>query len=79
MKIDVNLQFFFINKADQIASLELHVRAILPYKLRDLVEKWMTVREGKFIKKRNLNMKVLSEFAELFNDAPRLSSKFTYS
>ena len=29
MKIDVNSQFFFNFKTDQIASLELHVQAIL--------------------------------------------------
>ena len=43
--------------------------------LRDLTEKWLLNREDKFIKKRNLSMKVLPEFSGLFNNAPGLSSK----
>ena len=51
------------------------VNTLIPNKLRDLIEDWMSKREVKFIKKRNLEMKVLPEFKELFCNAPGLSSK----
>ena len=56
-------------------SMSVIVNTLIPKKLSDLIEKWMATREIKFIKKRNLNMKVLPEFSELFNNAPWLSSE----
>ena len=55
--------------------LETIVYTLMPDKLRGLIGKSMLFREVKFIKKRNLNVKVLPEFSELFNNAPCLSSK----
>ena len=54
------------------------VNTLMPSKLRDRIEKWMVTRESKYIKKNNLNMKVLLEFKELFEAVPSLSSKSEY-
>ena len=54
------------------------VNTLMPSKLRDRIEKWMVTRENKYIKKNNLNMKVLPEFKELFEAVPSLSSKSEY-
>ena len=54
------------------------VNTLIPNRLRDKIEKWMAVRENKYIKKRSLNMKVLPEFKELFEGVPSLSSKPKY-
>ena len=38
----------------------------------------MAIRESKYIKKKNLNMKILPEFKELFEGDTSLSSKSEY-
>ena len=58
-----------------LPSFTAVVNTLIPRELRDLTEKWLLNREDKFIKKRNLSMKVLPEFSELINNAPGLSSK----
>ena len=43
--------------------------------LNDLIENAMNAREKNFIIKKNIEMKVLSEFKQLFSNASELLSK----
>ena len=52
----------------------LIVNTILPDQLQEMVDNATAQREMKFIKMRNLTMKVLPEFIQMFSESKELSS-----
>ena len=48
---------------------------LIPHALSDFNENVMNTLENKFIRKKNIEMKILSEFKLLFNNTSQLSIK----
>ena len=59
-----------INKNNNIV-----VNSLIPDELQQMVDRAMEEREEKYIKKKNITMKVLPEFQSLFAETKEISSK----
>ena len=47
----------------------------MPEQLQEMIEKAFEEREDKFTAKRDIKMKVLPEFREMFNESKQISRK----
>ena len=65
---------YVINVGKELNNQMMIVNTLLPNELQKLVEKAEIKREDRFIKKREITMKVLPEFHKMFFESKELSS-----
>ena len=65
----------FVVNIDKITMIEIQiVNSLIPEELQEMIDKTMETREEKYIKRKNITMKVLPKFKDLFTEVKEISS-----
>ena len=65
----------FVVNIGKITMIEIQiVNSLIPEELQEMIDKTMETREEKYIKRKNITMKVLPKFKDLFTEVKEISS-----